>query len=91
MKIGLPSLYDWKDMWPASMATETGPTVATASFRASSSPDGMSTNPLSVAPMLDDLNLHFSSLKKTLHQSVNKIWSNMLISDKSKSSSKFIF
>ena len=35
----------------ASIATEMGPTVATAVFKAFSSPDGISTNPLSVAAL----------------------------------------
>lgn len=45
-----PSLYSWNDLWPASMATEIGPMVATASRSLSSCMWGMSTYPVSVAP-----------------------------------------
>ena len=41
----LPWLQNWNVGWLASMATETGPTVATADFNASSSPGVISTNP----------------------------------------------
>ena len=47
----LPSLYIWKLLWDASIAIETGPTVATAFFKAFSLPRGLiSTKPVSVAP-----------------------------------------
>ena len=41
----LPWLQNWNVGWLASIATETGPTVATADFNASSSPGVISTNP----------------------------------------------
>lgn len=41
------------------MATEIGPTVAIALVRASSSPDVISVKPVSVAPTVAGLNLHF--------------------------------
>ena len=43
------------------MAIETGPTVAIAALRASSSPAGISTKPLSVAPTLEGLKRQGSS------------------------------
>uniref|UniRef100_A0A182N3W3 Uncharacterized protein n=1 Tax=Anopheles dirus TaxID=7168 RepID=A0A182N3W3_9DIPT len=43
-------LVNWNDSCDASIATDTGPTVASAFFSACSSPCGMSTKPRSVAP-----------------------------------------
>lgn len=56
-----PVLYAWNDNCEASIATEIGPTVATASLSACSLPDGTSVNPTSVAPIDFFLNLHFPS------------------------------
>ncbi|RMZ94822.1 hypothetical protein BpHYR1_019992 [Brachionus plicatilis] len=44
------------------MATEIGPMLAIASVKAFSSPCGISTYPVSVAPTADGSNLHFPSL-----------------------------
>ena len=42
-------------MWLASIATEIGPTEAEAAWRADSSPDAISTKPVSVAPTSETL------------------------------------
>lgn len=51
-------MYKKKVGWVASMATATGPTVATASLRAASSPYGSSTYLEQVAARLDALYRH---------------------------------
>lgn len=57
-------LYSWKDGWLASMATEIGPTVATAAWRSSSEPAFISIQLFSVAPTSASLNLHFPFWKQ---------------------------
>ena len=52
-------------MWLASIAMETGPTVATASCSFDSSPCGTSTKPVSVAPMSLGLYSQVSSCRAT--------------------------
>lgn len=50
-----PDSYSWNDWWLASMATETGPTEATASIKACSSPLATSVNPVTSAESHDAL------------------------------------
>lgn len=54
----VPDLYKKKVGWAASMATETGPTLATASFRAVSLPYGSSTYVEQVAARAEALYRH---------------------------------
>lgn len=49
---GEPPAYNWNEKWPASIATDTGPTSDTTSFRADSLPLFTPTHPLTVATAL---------------------------------------
>lgn len=49
---GEPPAYNWNEKWPASIATDTGPTSDTTSFRADSLPLFTPTHPLTVAATL---------------------------------------
>lgn len=49
---GEPPAYNWNERWPASIATDTGPTSDTTSFRADSLPLFTPTHPLTVAATL---------------------------------------
>lgn len=49
---GEPPAYNWNEEWPASIATETGPTSDTTSFSDDSLPLSTSTHPLTVATTL---------------------------------------
>ena len=57
----LPPPYNWKEGWLASIPTDTGPTVATASWSLDSLPLSTSTCPVTLAFILDFLNRHLSS------------------------------
>ena len=64
-KLSSPPEYIWKDRWLASMATETGPSLPTASIRAVSSSVGMSLQPLRSAFTSDFSKWQRSSWRQT--------------------------
>ena len=72
-----PLLYLKKDGSPASMATETGPKVATACCKASSNLAFTLTKPVSFAPTFDSTNAHFpydNKRTKTYEDNCRKIY-----------------
>lgn len=66
-----PSAQNWKLSCEASMATDTGPTAATAAISLPSSPSGMSTKPVSSAPEFCGLYLHAKGLRSALYCTSN--------------------